>query len=50
MRWLRRVLARIVRVLVIVVAAFAPGMPPPPPPPPQSTEQLDTEGQELDEE
>lgn len=38
-------LRQVVRVFVIVLAAFAPGMPPPPPPPPQGTEQLDKDGQ-----
>lgn len=43
-------LRQIVRVFVIVLAAFAPGMPPPPPPPPQGTEQLEKDGQKLKEE
>lgn len=54
MRWLRKKVAhalrQVVRVFVIVLAAFAPGMPPPPPPPPQATEQHDVDGQTLKEE
>lgn len=45
-----RALSRASRVFVIVLAAFAPGMPPPPPPPPQATEQHDQDGQSLKEE
>ena len=44
-----RFVYRTLRMLMIVAAAIGPAMPPPPPPPPPSIEQVDDDGEVLDE-
>jgi hypothetical protein len=40
-RWILRLIWRIARVGILILAAAAPGLPPPPPPPRNQVEQYD---------
>lgn len=48
LRRLLRFFWRILRTFLMLGAAMVPRLPPPPPPPPPPTEQLDVEGDVLD--